>query len=235
MSNLLKHWPAESDWTVALKPQFESDWFAELAQFVDDQQQEATVYPPVSETFRAFELTSLSDTRVVILGQDPYHGAGQAHGLCFSVSESVSKLPPSLKNIYKEMATDLECEIPGHGNLESWARQGVLLLNTVLTVRESEANSHRKKGWEKFTDAVIELVGQRETPCVFILWGKPAEKKLPLIGSHHQTIVSPHPSPLSAHRGFFESRPFSKTNQALRSFGREPINWKLPARSASEG
>jgi uracil-DNA glycosylase len=225
MSVLPEHWPAESDWTAALQEQFDSGWFSELMDFVNQQRLEATVYPPADGTFRAFQLTSLARTRVVILGQDPYHGAGQAHGLCFSVSETVTKLPPSLKNIYKEMAADLDCEIPQHGNLESWARQGVLLLNTVLTVRESEANSHRKRGWEKFTDAVIERVGQHETPCVFILWGKPAEKKLPLIGSQHHKIVSPHPSPLSARRGFFGSRPFSKTNEALRSFGREPINW----------
>jgi len=177
------------------------------------------------EVFRAFELTSLADTSVVILGQDPYHGPGQAHGLCFSVSETIDKLPPSLKNVYKELAADLDCPIPQQGNLASWARQGVLLLNTVLTVRQSEANSHRKKGWEKFTDAVIKTVGDGK-PVVFILWGKPAEKKLPLIGDQHATIVSPHPSPLSANRGFFGSRPFSKTNEALSSFGRTPIDWQ---------
>jgi len=223
--SLPEHWPANSNWTKALEPQFNSDWFVELSAFVGQQRREATVFPPAKDTFRAFQLSSLSDTRVVILGQDPYHGSGQAHGLCFSVADSVAKLPPSLKNIYKELATDLDCEIPQHGNLESWARQGVLLLNTVLTVRESEANSHRKRGWEKFTDAVIELLGRSETPCVFVLWGKPAEKKLKFIGDQHHSIVSPHPSPLSAHRGFFGSQPFSKTNDALQSFGREPINW----------
>ena len=205
----------------------ESPWFASLQEFVGEQRESQTVYPPADQVFRAFELTSLADTRVVILGQDPYHGPDQAHGLCFSVPETVSKLPPSLKNIYKELAADLDCDIPQHGNLESWARQGVLLLNTVLTVRKSEANSHRKKGWETFTDAVIESVGNRDTPCVFILWGKPAEKKLPLIGAQHSTIISPHPSPLSAHRGFFGSRPFSKTNDALRQFGTETIDWAI--------
>jgi len=225
MSGLPEHWPVDSDWTDALAPQFESDWFEQLNEFVKQQRDEATVYPPPEDTFNAFRWTSLSETRVVILGQDPYHGPQQAHGLCFSVLDSVTKLPPSLKNIYKEMASDLECEIPPRGNLESWARQGVLLLNTVLTVRESDANSHRKKGWEKFTDAVIGSIGQRETPCVFILWGKPAEKKLPLIGGQHQTIVSPHPSPLSAYRGFFGSRPFSRTNEALISLGQTPIDW----------
>lgn len=227
MSRLPDHWPTDSDWTEALAPQLESEWFQMLTDFVSQQRDEATVYPPAKDTFNAFQFTSLANTRVVILGQDPYHGPDQAHGLCFSVLDSVSKLPPSLKNIYKEMASDLECEIPQHGNLESWARQGVLLLNTVLTVRESEANSHRKKGWEKFTDAVIRCVGERATPCVFILWGKPAEKKLPLIGDQHQSIVSAHPSPLSAHRGFHGSRPFSRTNEALISCGQAPIDWTL--------
>jgi uracil-DNA glycosylase len=225
MSGFPKHWPIDSDWTAALDAELKSEWFQSLTDFVVQQRAEATVYPPAADTFNAFQWTSLADTRVVILGQDPYHGAGQAHGLCFSVLESVSKLPPSLKNIYKEMAADLKCEIPTVGNLESWARQGVLLLNTVLTVRESEANSHRKKGWEKFTDAVIKRIGERETPCVFILWGKPAEKKLSLIGEQHTTIVSPHPSPLSASRGFIGSRPFSRTNEALAAFGQTPIDW----------
>ena len=225
MSRLPDHWPVDSDWTEALAPQLESDWFQTLSEFVNQQRGEATVYPPAEETFNAFQFTSLTNTRVVILGQDPYHGPDQAHGLCFSVQDSVIKLPPSLKNIYKEMAADLGCEIPPRGNLESWARQGVLLLNTVLTVRESEANSHRKKGWEKFTDAVIRCIGQRENPCVFILWGKPAEKKLQLIADQHLSIVSPHPSPPSAHRGFFGSRPFSRTNEALASFGQTPIDW----------
>ena len=225
MSEFPEHWPVESDWTEALKDELSSDWFQALTEFVDQQRSEATVYPPAADTFNAFLWTSLAETRVVILGQDPYHGAGQAHGLCFSVLESVTKLPPSLKNIYKEMATDLECEVPSHGYLESWAKQGVLLLNTVLTVRESEANSHRKKGWEKFTDAVISRIGERESPCVFILWGKPAEKKLKLIGDQHTTIVSPHPSPLSASRGFFGSKPFSRTNDALLSFGQPAIDW----------
>ena len=221
----IPNWPVDSDWTDALKESLESPWFASLQKFVTEQRDTETVYPPADQVFRAFELTSLADTRVVILGQDPYHGPDQAHGLCFSVPETISKLPPSLKNIYKELSADLGCDIPQHGNLESWARQGVLLLNTVLTVRKSEANSHRKKGWETFTDAVIQSVGSRETPCVFILWGKPAEKKLPLIDQQHTTIVSPHPSPLSAHRGFFGSRPFSKTNDALREFGATPIDW----------
>lgn len=225
MSNLPSHWPTDSDWTETLAEPLASDWFKSLSEFVETERTQETIFPPAAEVFRAFELTSLADTSVVILGQDPYHGPGQAHGLCFSVSETTSKLPPSLKNIYKELAADLDCQIPSQGNLESWAKQGVLLLNTVLTVRQAEANSHRKKGWEKFTDAVIKILGQGK-PVVFILWGKPAEKKLPLIGDQHTTIVSPHPSPLSANRGFFGSRPFSKTNEALVSFGREPIDWQ---------
>ncbi len=225
MSEFPHHWPIDSDWTPALKDELSSDWFQSLAEFVSQQRSDATVYPVPADTFNAFRWTSLAETRVVILGQDPYHGPGQAHGLCFSVLDSVTKLPPSLKNVYKEMAADLGCEIPTAGNLESWAKQGVLLLNTVLTVRESEANSHRKKGWEKFTDAVIQCIGERKTPCVFILWGKPAEKKLPLIGEQHSTIVSPHPSPLSASRGFFGSRPFSRTNESLESFGQQAIDW----------
>ena len=225
MSRLPEHWPVESDWTNALGSELRSEWFQELTNFVLEQRHEATVYPPANETFNAFRFTSLSKTRVVILGQDPYHGPGQAHGLCFSVSDSETKLPPSLKNIYKEMAIDLGCQIPNSGNLQSWARQGVLLLNTVLTVRKSEAHSHKKMGWERFTDAVIKCIGARKTPCVFLLWGKPAEKKLSLIEDHHITIVSAHPSPLSARRGFFGSKPFSRTNRALKSFGLLPIDW----------
>ena len=219
------HWPIDSDWTQQLASEFASDWFKELSSFVENERNQSVVYPPPENTFNAFRWTSFADTRVVILGQDPYHGPGQANGLCFSVAESVSKLPPSLKNIYKELSADLGCEIPNRGNLESWAKQGVLLINTVLTVRESEANSHKKKGWEKFTDAVIRSIGNREESCVFILWGKPAERKIPLIGSQHKIIASPHPSPLSARRGFFDSKPFSQANSALLEFGFSPIQW----------
>ncbi len=219
-------WPSESDWTPALKSQLESDGFKKLMSFVADQRGEHTVFPTPEDTFNAFRFSSLAETRVVILGQDPYHGVGQAHGLSFSVQQRI-KIPPSLRNIYKEYVTDIAADSPEHGDLSAWARQGVLLLNTVLTVREGEANSHRKQGWERFTDAVIQTLSDRQQPVVFILWGKPAEKKTSLIDSRHGVIVSPHPSPLSAHRGFFGSRPFSKTNELLADFGQSPIDWRL--------
>ena len=176
--------------------------------------------------FNAFRLTGYNDVKAVILGQDPYHGLGQAHGLSFSVREEC-RLPPSLKNIYKELQSDLSVDQPTQGNLESWARQGVLLLNTVLTVREGEANSHRKRGWENFTDCVIKTLSQRKQPVVFLLWGKPAQSKASLIADRHIILTAPHPSPLSAYRGFFGSRPFSKTNAALAKIGQSPIDWTL--------
>jgi len=173
-------WPADSDWTELLAATFENPEFNSLQQFVDLERREQTVYPPVGDVFNAFRLTGFADVKAVILGQDPYHGPGQAHGLSFSVGEDC-RLPPSLKNIFKELQSDLGCDPPTHGNLESWARQGVLLLNTVLTVRDGEANSHRKRGWENFTDSVIKTLSQREKPVVFLLWGKPAQKKASLI------------------------------------------------------
>ena len=219
-------WPNDSDWTPALKSQLESDDFLKLMAFVAEQRSTYTVFPKPEDTFNAFRFSSLADTRVVILGQDPYHGAGQAHGLSFSVQQGI-KIPPSLRNIYKEYVADLKLDPPKHGDLSAWAKQGVLLLNTVLTVREGEANSHRKQGWERFTDAVIQTLSDRQQPVVFILWGKPAEKKRSLIDSRHGVIVSPHPSPLSARRGFFGSRPFSKTNELLAEFGQPLIDWRL--------
>ncbi|MCL4135976.1 UNVERIFIED_CONTAM: hypothetical protein GTU68_047812 [Idotea baltica] len=220
-------WPGKSDWTKLLGGHFGTKGFQQLIHFVADQRQKETVFPPTEDVFNAFRFTSFDDTKVVILGQDPYHGPGQAHGLSFSVLGD-TRIPPSLRNIYKEMVEDLGCEMPTTGDLSSWANQGVLLLNTVLTVRQGEANSHRKKGWEQLTDVVIRLLGQREQKIVFILWGKPAEKKLPLIDRHHETIVSVHPSPLSARRGFFGSRPFSRTNEFLQAVGRKPIQWEIP-------
>lgn len=219
-------WPVESDWTEQLAEHFQSDSWHDLDKFVQQQRESETVFPPTDDVFRAFELTSFADTRVVILGQDPYHGQGQAHGLSFSVPESVTKFPPSLRNILKELNSDLGIEREfTSGDLAPWAKQGVLLLNTVLTVRESSANSHRKQGWEAFTDFVIRQFNNHPESVVFILWGKPAEKKADLIDARHAIICSPHPSPLSAHRGFFGSKPFSSANQHLIEFGRSPIEW----------
>ena len=200
--------------------------FVALQQFVQQERTASTVYPSADQVFNAFRLTGYHDVKAVILGQDPYHGPGQAHGLSFSV-RAECRLPPSLKNIYKELQSDLSVDQPTQGNLESWARQGVLLLNTVLTVREGEANSHRKRGWENFTDCVIKTLSQREQPVVFLLWGKPAQSKASLIADRHIILSAPHPSPLSAYRGFFGSRPFSKTNMALAKIGQSPIDWTL--------
>ncbi|HAP8547220.1 uracil-DNA glycosylase, partial [Enterococcus faecium] len=186
------------------------------------------IHPDMYHIYEALELTPYEEVKVVILGQDPYHGENQAHGLSFSVQPGV-KIPPSLRNIYKELYDDLGIAPVQHGNLVSWAKQGVLLLNTVLTVREGQAYSHRGKGWERLTDTIIEKLNEREKPIVFILWGKPAQEKIKMIDkSRHIIITSPHPSPLSASRGFFGSKPFSKTNDALLALGEEPIDWQLP-------
>ena len=217
-------WSEDCDWSPLLQEAFAGESFSELTKFVAAERERCNVFPSESDVFNAFRFSTFAQTRVVILGQDPYHGAGQAHGLSFSVQDGV-KIPPSLRNIYRELAEDVGCEVPENGNLEAWANQGVLLLNTVLTVCEGQANSHRKRGWEQFTDTVIGLLGQRTEPCVFILWGRPAQKKATLVASHHAVIESPHPSPLSASRGFFGSRPFSRANEALEGFGAKPIAW----------
>lgn len=224
MKNIYDFWPQSSDWTKQLKLHLNSQSFAALSIFLAAEFEVATVYPPPEDIFRCFKLTSYADTKVVILGQDPYHGPGQAHGLSFSVAGD-TKLPPSLRNIFKELATDLNCQPPTCGNLSRWARQGVLLLNTVLTVRSGEANSHRQQGWEDFTDAVIESLNNHRQEIVFVLWGKPAQKKAALIDQRHHKISAPHPSPLSAYRGFFGSRPFTTTNAALKRLGRSEIHW----------
>ncbi len=197
-----------------------------LDTFLRAERVEHNVYPPQQLTFAALRHTAFSELNVVILGQDPYHGKGQANGLAFSVGSGV-KIPPSLRNIYKELHADIGCPIPDSGELESWAEQGVLLLNTSLSVREKAAGSHAKKGWTQITDRMIEVISQREEPCVFILWGSHARKKAEMISSHHVVIQSAHPSPLSAHRGFWGSKPFSKTNEALRRIGRGEIDWAL--------
>ena len=219
---------ATTDWNPILRAEFDKAYWAELQGFVQQERRQGPVFPPDDEVFAALHLTPHADTKVLILGQDPYHGPGQAHGLCFSVRPDVA-VPPSLMNIYKELQSDLGLAPPGHGNLESWARQGVLLLNAVLTVRAHNAGSHRNRGWETFTDEVIAAVNAKPERVVFILWGAYARKKKPLIDvERHVIIESPHPSPLSAHNGFFGTRPFSRANEALVAAGREPVDWAIP-------
>ena len=223
---LLEEYRALSySWHQAIEARYSLDKLKALDLFVTQQRSTEQVYPPIGQVFTALRLCPLEQTRVVILGQDPYHGEGQAHGLSFSVRAHIQKRPPSLRNIYKELLSDLNVDPPEHGELTHWAKQGVLLLNTVLTVREAEANSHRKQGWEQFSDAVIQAVSDQAQHAVFILWGKPAQKKASLINKRHTLIESVHPSPLSASRGFFGSRPFSKCNQALQSHQQAVINW----------
>jgi uracil-DNA glycosylase len=216
-------------WKQALASEFDAPYMAVLRQFlVKEREGGKPIFPRGSLWFHALDATPLDTVRVVILGQDPYHGEGQAHGLCFSVQAGVPP-PPSLVNIYKELKSDLGVEPPRHGNLESWARQGVLLLNSVLTVEAGKAASHQGKGWERFTDAVIRRVIDLERPVVFILWGAYAQKKASFVDrSKHLVIASPHPSPLSAHNGFFGSKPFSKANAFLQSKGEKTIDWRLP-------
>lgn len=216
-----------TDWNPILRGEFDKPYWNELQAFVAEQRSQATVYPPHDRVFAALHLTSYKSTRVMILGQDPYHGPGQAHGLCFSVQPDV-RVPPSLANIHKELASDLGVPVPDHGNLENWARNGVLLLNATLTVRAGQAGSHQGKGWETFTDEVISSVSAKPDHVVFILWGAYARKKTSLIDrSRHTIIESPHPSPLSAHNGFFGTKPFSRTNEALLEHGQSPIDWSL--------
>ena len=216
-----------NDWLEPLRPEFGKPYYAKLYRTVLQEYKTHRVYPPANDIFNAFELTPLKEVKAVILGQDPYHGPGQAHGLCFSVQPQVD-IPPSLVNIYKELHDDLGCYIPDNGYLVKWARQGVLLLNTVLTVRAHEAFSHRNIGWEEFTDAAIRVLNEQDRPIVFILWGRPAQaKKVMLHNPKHLILEAPHPSPLSASRGFFGSRPFSKTNAFLQANGIEPIDWQI--------
>ena len=216
-----------TDWNPLLRDQFEQPYWADLQAFVEDERRRGPVYPPRDEVFAALHHTSHSATRAVILGQDPYHGPGQAHGLCFSVRPGVAR-PPSVTNIHRELHDDLGVPPPAHGNLEHWAAAGVLLLNTTLTVRGGEAGSHRGRGWERFTDRIIEVLSTRAEPLVFVLWGSSARAKRPMIDTgRHGVVESAHPSPLSAHRGFLGSRPFSKVNELLTDRGADPINWTL--------
>lgn len=215
------------DWLEALKDEFKKDYYKQLFEKVNEEYRTRLIFPPANDIFNAFHLTPLKDVKVVILGQDPYHGNNQAHGLCFLVKPEV-EIPPSLVNIYKELHDDLGCTIPDHGYLVKWAKQGVLMLNTVLTVRAHQANSHRGIGWEEFTDAAIRVLNTQDRPIVFILWGRPAQmKKAMLNNPKHLILEAPHPSPLSSYRGFFGSRPFSKTNQFLEANGVEPIDWQI--------
>jgi uracil-DNA glycosylase len=218
----------KTDWNPVLRQELAKPYWAELQQFVVSERARNTVYPPHDEVFAALHLTPYAEVKAVILGQDPYHGPNQAHGLCFSVRKGVPQ-PPSLQNIFKELEQDVGVTAPDHGCLDHWARQGVLLLNATLTVRRSAAASHQGKGWETFTDEVLKAVNEKQERVVFILWGASARKKKPLIDtSRHVIIESPHPSPLSASSGFFGSRPFSRTNAALIEAGREPIDWSIP-------
>ncbi|SFD40840.1 Uracil-DNA glycosylase [Lentibacillus persicus] len=216
-----------NDWAPVVGDEFEKDYYQELRSFLKQEYTRTTVYPDMHDIYNALHYTTYENTKVVILGQDPYHGPNQAHGLSFSVQPHVA-IPPSLKNIYKELYDDLGIESPNHGNLTDWAKQGVLLLNTVLTVRAGKPASHRGKGWEHFTNEVIRQVNAKQDPVVFMLWGRHAQAKEALItGAHHLIIKSPHPSPFSAHKGFFGSKPFSRANDFLKQSGREEINWKL--------
>lgn len=219
--------PITNDWLEPLQGEFKKPYYKELYQKVKEEYSKYAIYPPADDVFNAFHYTPLSNVKVVILGQDPYHGTGQAHGLCFSVNKEID-IPPSLVNIYKELQDDLNCRIPNNGYLEKWARQGVLLLNTVLTVRAHQALSHRGIGWEEFTDAVIDVVNRQDRPIVYLLWGKPAQMKKKMLNNpKHLVLEAPHPSPLSAYRGFFGCKHFSQANEFLKANGETTIDWQI--------
>lgn len=218
----------KNDWLEVLSDEFKKDYYKNLFNFVKHEYDTKVIYPPADEIFSAFHLTPLKNVKCLILGQDPYHNVNQAHGLCFSVKPQQKDIPPSLVNIYKELQDDVGCYIPDNGYLEKWAKQGVLMLNTVLTVRAHMANSHQGKGWELFTDAVISAVNNIDRPVVYMLWGKPAQSKIPMLTNpKHLILTAPHPSPLSAYRGFFGCRHFSKANEFLIKNGEKPIDWQI--------
>ena len=218
----------QNDWLQAVGGEFRKPYSKELYDFVKEEYSTRVIYPPADDIFNALHLTPLKEVKVVILGQDPYHNEHQAHGLSFSVLPDQREIPPSLQNIYKELHDDLGCYIPDNGYLEKWARQGVLMLNTVLTVRAHQANSHQGHGWEQFTDAILEAVNQEDRPIVYLLWGRPAQSKIPMLTNpKHLILKAPHPSPLSAYRGFFGCRHFSQTNAFLESHGAAPIDWQI--------
>lgn len=217
----------DNDWLDGLSVEFKQPYYAELYKKVVDEYNKYPVFPPADEIFSAFNFTPLSKVKVVIIGQDPYHNVGQAHGLCFSVKPEVD-IPPSLVNIYKELKDDVGCFVPNNGYLKKWADQGVLMLNSVLTVRAHEANSHQGIGWEQFTDGAIRVLNQQDRPIVYLLWGKPAQNKAAKVTNpKHLLLKAPHPSPLSAYRGFFGCRHFSKCNEFLKENGMEPIDWQI--------
>ena len=219
-----------NDWLAPLSAEFKKPYYKSLYEKVLQEYRTRRVFPPANDIFNAFHLTPLSEVKVVILGQDPYHGEGQAHGLCFSVQPG-TEIPPSLVNIYQELHDDLGCRIPNNGFLEKWAKEGVLLLNTVLTVRAHQANSHRNIGWEEFTDAVIRILNEQDRPIVYLLWGSPARaKKAMLNNPNHLVLEAPHPSPLSAYRGFFGCHHFSRANAFLEEHGVSPVDWQIEDR-----
>lgn len=212
-----------NDWLPAVREEFAKPYYRQLYQFVKEEYSRTVVYPPAEDIFNALHFTPLSEVKVLILGQDPYHNEHQAHGLSFSVLPDQKEIPPSLQNIYKELQDDLGCKIPNNGYLKKWADQGVLLLNTVLTVR-----AHQGRGWEQFTDAIIQAVNAQDRPIVYMLWGRPAQSKIPMLTNpKHLILKAPHPSPLSAYRGFFGCRHFSQANQFLKEHGIEPIDWQI--------
>ena len=218
----------DNDWLPAIQGEFRKPYYKELFQFVKEEYNRTVIYPPSEDIFNALHLTPLHEVKVLILGQDPYHNDNQAHGLSFSVPLSQKEIPPSLQNIYQELHDDLGCEIPDNGYLEKWAKQGVLLLNTVLTVRAHQANSHKGHGWEQFTDAIIQAVNAQERPIVYLLWGKPAQSKIPMLTNpKHLILQAPHPSPLSAYRGFFGCNDFCRANAFLEANGESPIDWQI--------
>lgn len=218
-----------NDWQAILADELDKTYYKELRQFVAHEYSTQTIYPPMNDIMNAFNTTAYHDVKVVILGQDPYHGPNQAHGLSFSVMPGI-KHPPSLRNMLQELQEDLGCSFPQNGTLTKWSQQGVMLLNTVLTVRAGQAHSHKEQGWEQFTDAVIDKLASREKPIIFVLWGKPAQRKKSIIRNYstpHVILEAPHPSPLSAYRGFFGSKPYSKINAQLVQWGEQPIDWSL--------
>ncbi len=217
-----------NDWLPALQKEFRKPYYKQLFTFVKQEYDTRVIYPPADDIFNAFHFTPLREVKVLILGQDPYHNEHQAHGLSFSVLPQQTEIPPSLQNIYQELHDDLGCYIPNNGYLEKWARQGVLMLNTVLTVRAHQANSHQGKGWEQFTDAVIQAVNAQDRPIVYMLWGRPAQSKIPMLTNpNHLILKAPHPSPLSAYRGFFGCKHFSQANAFLKEHGISPIDWQI--------